>query len=117
MSYRALSRKLGVSDNALRNPIRAHQAGRQPGEGPRNDGGKLWRYDNWMRDVWNPAVRRTGMEATPKEFRASWETHLIAAGANTDDVAAIAGHSINVQAEHYRQALHRSSEFIKAAIG
>jgi hypothetical protein len=44
-------------------------------------------------------------------------THLIAAGANTDDVAAIAGHSINVPAEHYRQALHRSSEFIKAAIG
>ena len=84
MSYRALSRKLGVSDNALRNRIRAHQAGRQPGEGPRNDGGKLWRYDNWMRDVWNPAVRRTGMEATPKEFRASWETHLIAAGANTE---------------------------------
>ena len=93
------------------------QAGRQPGEGPGNDGGKLWRYDNWIRDVWNPTVRRIGIDATPKEFRASWETHLIAAGANTDDVAAIAGHSINVQAEHYRQALHRSSEFIKAAIG
>jgi integrase len=56
-------------------------------------------------------------ERHPKVFRASWETHLIAAGANTDDVAAIAGHSINVQAEHYRQALNRSSEFIKAAIG
>jgi integrase len=62
-------------------------------------------------------VRLQPMAATPKEFRASWETHLIAAGANTDDVAAIAGHSINVQAEHHRQALHRSSEFIKAAIG
>ena len=117
MSYKALSRRLGVSDNALRNRMRAYEAGRQPGEGPGNDGGKLWRYDNWMRDVWNPTVRRTGMDATPKEFRASWETHLIAAGANTDDVAAIAGHSINVQAEHYRQALHRSSEFIKTAIG
>jgi integrase len=117
MSYKALSRRLGVSDNALRNRMRAYEAGRQPFEGPGNDGGKLWRYDNWMRDVWNPTVRRTGMDATPKEFRASWETHLIAAGANTDDVAAIAGHSINVQAEHYRQALHRSSEFIKAAIG
>lgn len=117
MSYKALSRRLGVSDNALRNRMRAYEAGRQPFEGPGNDGGKLWRYDNWMRDVWNPTVRRTGMGATPKEFRASWETHLIAAGANTDEVAAIAGHSINVQAEHYRQALHRSSEFIKAAIG
>jgi excisionase family DNA binding protein len=117
MSYKALSRKLGVSDNALRNRLRAYAAGRQPGDGRGNDGGKLWRYDNWMRDVWNPTVKRTGMSATPKEFRASWETHLIAAGANTDDVAAIAGHSINVQAEHYRQALHRSSEFIKAAIG
>jgi integrase len=51
MSYKALSRKLGVSDNALRNRIRAYRAGRQPGEGPGNDGGKLWRYDNWMRDV------------------------------------------------------------------
>jgi integrase len=117
MSYRALSRELGVSDNGLRNRMRGFEAGRQPGEGPGNDGGKLWRYDNWMRDVWNPTVERTGMDATPKEFRASWETHLIAAGANTDDVAAIAGHSINVQAEHYRQALQRSSDFIKAAIG
>jgi integrase len=117
MSYKALSRRLGVSDNALRNRLRAYAAGRQPGDGRGNDGGKLWRYDNWMRDVWNPTVRRTGMSATPQEFRASWETHLIAAGANTDDVAAIAGHSINVQAEHYRQALHRSSDFIKAAIG
>jgi hypothetical protein len=32
-------------------------------------------------------------------------------------VAAIASHSINVQAEHYRQTLHRSSELIRAAIG
>jgi integrase len=117
MSYKALGRKLGVSDNALRSRMRAYDAGRQPGEGMMSGGGKLWRYDNWMRDVWKPTVERTGMAATPKEFRASWETHLIAAGANTDDVAAIAGHSINVQAEHYRQALHRSSEFIRAAIG
>lgn len=117
LSYKALSRKLGVSDNALRKRMRAYEAGRPPGGARRDDGGKLWRYDNWMRDVWNPTVERTGMDATPKEFRASWETHLIAAGANTDDVAAIAGHSINVQAEHYRQALHRSSDFIKAAIG
>ena len=53
----------------------------------------------------------------PEGVPRQWETHLIAAGANTDDVAAIAGHSINVQAEHYRQALNRSSDFIKAAIG
>lgn len=117
MSYKALSRSLGVSDNALRNRMRAYEAGQPAAGGPATDGGKLWRYDNWMRDVWNPTVKRTGMHATPKEFRASWETHLIAAGANTDDVAAIAGHSINVQAEHYRQALHRSSDFIRAAIG
>jgi len=116
-SYRVLSRRLGVSDNALRNRMRASEAGRQPGEVAADDGGKLWRYDNWMRDVWNPTVKRIGMAATPKDFRASWETHLIAAGANTDDVAAIAGHSINVQAEHYRRALHRSSDFIRAAIG
>jgi hypothetical protein len=70
-----------------------------------------------MRDAWRPTVRRTGMNATPKEFRASWETHLIAAGANTDDVAAIAGYSITAQAEHYRQALHRSSDFIRTAAG
>ena len=117
MSYKALSRKLGVSDNALRNRMRCRKPGREAEGGRGNDGGKLWRYDNWMRDVWKPTVRRTGMDATPKEFRASWETHLIAAGANTDDVAAIAGHSINVQAEHYRQALRRSSDFIKSAIG
>lgn len=80
-------------------------------------GGLLWRYDNWRRDVWLPTCEAAGIDPTPQEFRASWETHLLAAGANTDDVAAIAGHSINVQAEHYRQALHRSSEFIRAAIG
>jgi integrase len=97
--------------------MRAYEAGRQPGDGPGNDGGKLWRYDNWMRDVGWPTVRRTGTNATPKGFRASWETHLTAAGANTNDVAAIAGHAVNVQAEHYRQALHRSSDFIRAAIG
>jgi hypothetical protein len=101
MSYRAVSRELGVLDNGLRNRPRAYESGRRPGQAMRNDGGKLWRYDNWTRDVWNPTVARTGMDPTPKEFRASWETHLIAAGANTDDVAAIAGHSINVQAEHY----------------
>jgi integrase len=100
MSYTALSRKLGVSDSALRKRLRAYEAGRRLGDGRGRDGGKLWRYDNWMRDVWNPTAKRTGMKATPKEFRASWETHLIAAGANTDDVAAIAGHSVNVQAEH-----------------
>jgi integrase len=83
----------------------------------RSSGGLLWRYDNWRRDVWLPTCEAAGIDPTPQEFRASWETHLLAAGANTDDVAAIAGHSINVQAEHYRQALHRSSEFIKAAIG
>jgi integrase len=50
----------------------ASSAGRPAaGRGTGNDGGRLWRYDNWMRDVWNPTVRRTGMEATPKEFRAS----------------------------------------------
>lgn len=39
-----------------------------------------------MRDVWKPTVADAGTEATPQEFRASWETHLIAAGANTDHV-------------------------------
>jgi hypothetical protein len=117
MSYKALGRRLGVSDNALRDRMRAYEARRQPGVSRGTDGGKLLRYDNWIRDTWNPTVRRTGLGATPKEFRASWETHLIAAGANTDDVAAIAGHSINVQAEHYRQAPNRSSDFIRAAIG
>ena len=48
MSYKALSRELGVSDNAIRNRLRAYEAGRQPGGRPRHDGGKLWRYDNWI---------------------------------------------------------------------
>jgi hypothetical protein len=41
MSYKALSRKLGVSDNALRNRMRAYEAGRQPGQGRMSGGGKL----------------------------------------------------------------------------
>ena len=68
-TYKALSRKLRVSDNALRNRMHAHQAGRRPGDGSSNDGGKLWRYDNWMRDVWKPTVELTGMTAIPKDFR------------------------------------------------
>jgi hypothetical protein len=51
MGYRALSRELAVSDNGLRNRMRAYEAGRQPGDGRGDDGGNLWRYDNWMRDV------------------------------------------------------------------
>jgi integrase len=114
-SYRAVARRLGVSDNAVRNRIRAHE--QPPGARLNDRGGRLWRYDNWMRDVWNPVRRRTGMDATPKDFRFSLSCHLRAAGVPEDDIADMLGHSEQVNQAHYSRSLRRSGDLIREAIG
>jgi integrase len=80
-------------------------------------GGLLWRYDNWMRKVWRPACVSVGFKPTPQEFRASFNSLMLAAGVDRADLADMLGHSENVNAERYTRALRRSGEQIKAVIG
>lgn len=79
--------------------------------------GKLWRYDNWRRDVWVPTVRAAGMNPTPQEFRHSWNSHLRAAGIDPADLAEIAGHSVETATARYTHPLRRSFEQVRGAVG
>jgi integrase len=79
--------------------------------------GKLWRERNWRRDVWTPACKAIGMDPRPQEFRASWESHLRAAGVNPEDLAAYAGHSVATANSRYVQGLGRSADDVRRAIG
>jgi len=79
--------------------------------------GHLWRERNWRRDVWTPARKATGMDATPQQFRASWESIMRAAGVDPADLAAYAGHSVATANSHYVQALHRSADAVRGVVG
>lgn len=113
-SYVAVARRLGVSDNALRNHMRRHAPGAELAPAT---GGGLWWAENWRRDVWGPTCERAGIDPTPKEFRASLNTHLLNQGINRADVADMLGHSEDVNAERYTRALRRSGDAIREAIG
>lgn len=80
-------------------------------------GGLLWRYDNWRRMVWVPACKAAAMWPTPQEFRASYNTHLLAAGVDRADLADLLGHSEDVNAARYTRALRRSGDQIRSVIG
>jgi integrase len=80
-------------------------------------GGLLWRYDNWRRDVWIPTCEAAGMRPTPQEFRASFNTLLLAEGIDRADLADVLGHSEDVNAARYTRALRRSGDAIRRAIG
>jgi len=90
--------------------------------------GKLWRYSNWHRKVWQPALdqanapdrvaaRDSRLDPTPNDFRHSWVTHLRATGINGADLADVAGHSERTADIHYSHALRRSFDAIRRAIG
>jgi integrase len=79
--------------------------------------GKTWRERNWRRDVWAPTCEATGIDPRPQEFRASWESHLAAAGVDRADLAEYAGHSVATANARYVQGLGRSSDKVRAAIG
>jgi integrase len=79
--------------------------------------GKVWRERNWRRDVWGPAQKATGMDCRPQEFRASWESIMRAAGVDPADLAKYAGHSVKTADSRYVQALDRSADQVRAAIG
>lgn len=79
--------------------------------------GRLWRYDNWRRDVWLPAVRAAGFAPTPQEFRHSWNSLLRAAGVDPADLAEMAGHSVQTATERYTHPLRRSYEQVRSVVG
>lgn len=79
--------------------------------------GHVWRYDNWRRDVWGPAKRTSGIEASPHDFRHSWNSLLLAAGVNRRDLADIAGHSEEVNAKTYTHGLGQSFDAVRRVVG
>lgn len=79
--------------------------------------GRLWRERNFYRDVWDPARRFTGIQATPHQFRHSYITHLRAAGIDDADLAEVAGHTVETMIGHYTHALRRSHDRIREVIG
>ena len=86
-------------------------------QGFNRPGGLLWRYDNWRRMVWLPTCEAAAMWPTPQEFRASYNTLLLAAGVDRADLADMLGHSEDVNAARYTRALRRSGEQVRAVIG
>jgi integrase len=75
--------------------------------------GHLWQLNNFYRDVWRPTREASGIDATPHDFRHSWETNLSAAGIDVADLADIAGHSVELAQARYRHALHRSFDQVR----
>lgn len=80
-------------------------------------GGLLWRLENFRRQVWKPTQNSAGFAPTPKEFRESFNTHLLAAGVDRADLADMLGHSVDVNADRYTQALRRSGDQVRGLIG
>ena len=79
--------------------------------------GRVWRINNFYRDVWHPARRASGLECTPQDFRHSYVSNLSAAGVDVADLADISGHSVETAQQHYRHALRRSFEQVRQTIG
>lgn len=79
--------------------------------------GRLWRYSNWHRSVWQPTCKRAGIDPTPHELRHSWVSHLRAAGVDPADLADVAGHSLETGTRVYAHALRKSFDEIRRAIG
>lgn len=79
-------------------------------------GGGPWWYEGWKLAVWAPAVRASGMDPRPHEFRHSHISLLSAAGIDRADLAAVSGHTVQTAAR-YTHSLGRSFEQIKEAVG
>ena len=79
--------------------------------------GKVWRYDNWRRDVWNPAVAVAGLDIRPHEMRHSYVSLLSADGIDEADLSAITGHSVETMVGVYRHPLGRSFDEVRRLVG
>jgi integrase len=79
--------------------------------------GKTWRYNNWRRDVWNPAIRAVGTDMRPHEMRHSYVSLVLAGGVDEADLAKITGHSVQTMTGRYRHALERSFDEVRRLVG
>ena len=79
--------------------------------------GRLWRYSNFRRQVWNPAQRATGLDIRPHEARHSYISVLAANGVDEADLAAITGHGVQTLVGRYRHPLERSFEQVRGLVG
>lgn len=79
--------------------------------------GRMWRINNFYRDVWNPTRKTSGIDCTPHDFRHSYVSNLAAAGIDVADLADMTGHSVETAQARYRHALRRSFDQVKEAIG
>jgi integrase len=79
--------------------------------------GRVWRVNNFYRDVWRPTRIASGLDCTPHDFRHSWVTNLRAAGVDPADLAAMAGHSVETATGRYTHALGRSFDQVRGLVG
>lgn len=79
--------------------------------------GRMWRVNNWYRDVWRPARAAAGVDCAPHDLRHSWITHLRAAGVDPADLAEMAGHSLETATARYTHALGRSFDEVRRLVG
>lgn len=113
-SYTAVSRRLGISDNAVRNHVRRYAPDYVMQPAPR--GGKMWRGDNFVRDVFNPTCDRAGVKASPQEFRKSLNQHMVAQGISDNDRTALLGHHVKVNRDHYTEIEIQDPSAIRRAL-
>ena len=80
--------------------------------------GKVWRHDNFMRDVWRPARQRAGLhDVTIYDLRHSFISLMQGAGVPIADLAAATGHvRISTLQDIYTHALGRSFDGMRAAL-
>jgi integrase len=79
--------------------------------------GKLWRYSNWHRKIWQETIIVAGIDPTPHECRHSWNSQLRAAGIDPAVLADVAGHSVEVATRVYTHPLRRSFDQIRTVVG
>lgn len=89
--------------------------GAQVGFGKR--AGKLWRYSNWKRRLWEPTILRAGIDPAPGEFRHSWVSHMRDAGVNPAAVAAVAGHTVETESRIYTKRVQDRFDELREVVG
>jgi integrase len=80
--------------------------------------GKVWRYDNFLRDVWRPARERAGLsDVTIYDLRHSFISLMQEAGIPIADLAAATGHvRVSTLQDVYTHALGRSFDGMRDAL-
>ncbi len=79
--------------------------------------GMLWRYSNWQRRVWQPAIAEAGLNMKPHEMRHSFVSLLRASGVDDADLAAITGHGVGTLIGRYTHPLQRSFDQVRGLVG